>query len=179
MNKDKCKPVDIELAHKLLRYDPNTGLHHWLVDRPNGAKVGDIAGYFSPEGYVRIMLFGKGYYAHRLGYAMFHNDNLDGYEVNHISHDRSDNSIQNLMKVDSFGQNQDTALRSNNKTGVCGVHLHKVSKSITYRVRIGGNSYGCYSTLEEARLCTQYVYKALGYSPNHGRPLADIQRDPA
>ena len=144
----KNKPVDIELAHKLFRYDSDTGLHHWLVDRTNGVKSGDIAGCLKPDGYVHISLLGKFYCAHRLGYAMYYNDDLDGYEVNHISHDRSDNRISNLMKVDSFGQNHDKAMHSNNKSGYTGVSWKKDAKK--WRVDVGGKYIGVFEDLELA-----------------------------
>ena len=176
MKKDsKNKPVDIELAHKLLRYDSETGLHHWLVDRPNGVKAGDIAGYLKSDGYVYIRLLGKGYSAHRLGYAMYHNDNLDGSEVNHLNHITDDNRISNLSKVDRSGQMHDMAMYSNNKSGYTGVSWHESTGK--WEARAGGKYIGLFEDLELAGFVAELTRDKLGYSPNHGRPLEDIQSD--
>ena len=171
----KNKPVDIDLVKQYLRYDSETGDFFWKVSRGR-VKAGDRAGYLKPSGYVQICLLGEKYLAHRLGYAIYHNDNLDGFEVNHLNHITDDNRIKNLSKSDRFGQNQDKAMHCNNSTGVTGVCFGEGIKN-PYRVVIGGKGYGNYLTLEEAKLAAQYVYAGLGYSPNHGRPLADIQEE--
>ena len=176
-NKEKCPAVDIELAKQLLRYDDKTGIHYWKVDRGRGVKAGDVAGYLHRSGYVYIGLLGKSYQAHRLGYAVYYNDNLDGYEVNHISHDRTDNSIDNLFKVDSSGQNRDRAMSSRNTSGYTGVSWHEGTQK--WRVNVGGKYIGLFEDLELAGFVAELTRDKLGYSKNHGRPINEIQNNPA
>ena len=175
MNRDKCKPVDIELARKYLRYDSETGIFYWKVDSPNGVKSGNVAGSLDHRGYVIIKLLGKNYKAHRLGYAMYNNDNLDGYEVNHISHNRSDNRIKNLLRVDAFGQSQDRAMHSNNKSGYTGVSWHKGTQK--WQAQVGDKYLGLFEDVELAGFVAELTRDKLGYSENHGRPITDIQSE--
>ena len=175
MDRKNNPPVDIELAHELLRYDSETGLHYWKVDRTGGVKAGDVAGYLKSDGYVYIRLLGKGYSAHRLGYAMYYNDNLDGYEVNHINHITDDNKISNLSRVDRSGQMRDKAMQSNNTSGYTGVDWHKSSQK--WRARVSEKIVGYFDDVELAGFAAELTRDKLGYSPNHGRPLEDVQSD--
>lgn len=51
--------------------------------------------------YVRISLNNKKhYYVHRLVYCTFHNDfDLDGFVIDHIDGDPSNNHLDNLQKI--------------------------------------------------------------------------------
>ena len=171
----QSEPVDIELAKKYLRYDDKTGNHYWLVSH-GPVKAGDIAGHLSAEGYIIIKLLGKNYKAHRLGYAMYHDDDLDGAEVNHLNHIIDDNRITNLMKVDRFGQMHDKAMHSNNKSGYTGVCWHKSTQK--WMAYVGKQYLGLFEDAELAGFVAELTRDKLSYSKNHGRPLKDIQSNP-
>ena len=177
MSKDKKPPVDIELARKYLRYDSETGNHYWLVDRTGGVKAGDKAGSLRSDGYVYIKLLGNKYSAHRLAYAVYHNDDLNGFEVNHLNHITDDNRIGNLKKVDRSGQMRDLAMSSRNKSGFTGVCWDKSSKK--WMARVGKQYIGLFEDVELAGFVAELTRDKLGYSQNHGKPLNEITRQAA
>ena len=133
-------------------------------------------GYLVVQDYIDGKLINI--YAHRLAWLLHYKEDPGNWTINHKNHLRSDNRIDNLELAAMKDQNEDHAMHSNNTTGVTGVFFYESNKN-PYYVQIARKSYGCYSTLLEARLAAQYVYAGLGFSPNHGRPLTDIQSNPA
>ena len=60
-------------------------------------RVGTIAGTLRPDGYREIKVYGFEHLAHRLIWS-FHHGVITGEQVvDHISHNRSDNRIENLQ----------------------------------------------------------------------------------
>jgi len=55
-----------EYLDTILRYDPNTGILRWLVDKSPSARYGHIAGHIHNTGYTYIKIDGVRYSAHRL-----------------------------------------------------------------------------------------------------------------
>jgi len=105
---------------ELLHYDPDTGIFTWIVSRGTRVKVGEVAGYTSPEGYVIIGVRGKQYKAHRLAFLY-----MEGYfpehDVDHkkgVLHDNRWNSIRHSTHLCNM-QNQ--AIYSSNTSGFTGV----------------------------------------------------------
>lgn len=110
---------------ELLQYDPETGVFTWLVSRGN-ARRGAIAGTKHPAGYVVIVLLGRKYRAHHLAWLATTGSLPDG-QLDHKNTNRADNRISNL-RISSQRQNTyNSSLRSNNKSGVKGVHWHQSS----------------------------------------------------
>ena len=96
--------------------------------------------------------------------------------INHLNHDRADNRIDNLSLATMKQQNEDKAMRSNNKSGYTGVSWHEGTQK--WRVRVGEKHIGLFEDLELAGFVAELTRDKLGYSPNHGRPIAEIQSDP-
>ncbi|MGE9266430.1 hypothetical protein ACQKHB_23175, partial [Escherichia coli] len=53
---------------QLLHYDPETGIFTRLITTHAKAKVGDVAGWTKPNGYVEISLDSEKHYGHRLAW---------------------------------------------------------------------------------------------------------------
>lgn len=79
---------------EVLSYDPDTGLFVWLVTR-RGLKAGSIAGGLRPDGYVRICVDGRLYYAHRLAF-LFMEGRWPAHVIDHANGNPSDNRWANL-----------------------------------------------------------------------------------
>lgn len=121
-----AKPLpDQSVLHQILRYEPDTGKLYWR-ERPlelftisdtssgrgnRGLKTAEQAAagwnnaYANTEaftaandrGYLRGLIFGQSYKAHRVIYKMVHGEEPD--EIDHINMDRSDNRLCNLRSV--------------------------------------------------------------------------------
>jgi len=146
----------IKTIRSLLDYDPDTGIFRWKVTG-TGRKVSQIAGGINNEGYLKIGINYRIYFAHRLAWLIYY-----GYlpkELDHINRNKSDNRICNLRECNRSQNNANTLPYKNRKyKGIC--FDKRCGK---YRVQIGykkENYYlGRFDTPEAAALA--YNAKAL------------------
>lgn len=110
-------------ALDLFRYDPETGYLHWRVDVGKKIKAGRRAGSVHGRGYINVGVNGRTYRAHRLIWLMEHSEWPD--QIDHINHIRHDNRLENLRSVETVDNNQNAKRRSDNQSGVTGVHWCK------------------------------------------------------
>jgi len=82
---------------KILFYDPKTGIFIWKVNR-RSIKVGDVAGFTQCNGYRRIKIDQKRYYASRLAY-LYMEGSFPKEEMDHKNRIRNDNIWKNLQAV--------------------------------------------------------------------------------
>ena len=146
-------PITAEViaeARRLFTYDKGTGLFIRRVRSGMRGKVGLVAGK-ADQGYVRIRVLGRTFFAHRLAWA-WHTGAEPTGEIDHINGDRSDNRIGNLRDVDrpTNRQNQRRA-HTNNALGVQGVH-QKPSGRYEARLRVDGKpiQIGTFTSPEDA-----------------------------
>ncbi|AAP58684.1 17R [Xanthomonas phage Xp10] len=144
--------LTFEEASKLLAYDPDTGELRWKVANNNRVKVGSVAGSVdTATGYIRVMLHGKLYQAHRLAWLLHHgswpNNHLD-----HINGQKDDNRIENLRECSNAENCQNRGKRSDNSSGVTGVCWHKRDKKWQALIMVNGNKIhlGYFDTIDEA-----------------------------
>lgn len=112
---------------EVLNYDPLTGEFVRILCRSNRYKPGDKAGTFdSSTGYLRVSVYGKVYYAHRLAWLFEHGD-WPKNQIDHINGIRTDNRIENLRDVTNAqnAQNKTKALSFNKSSGLLGVTWSK------------------------------------------------------
>lgn len=138
----------------ILDYNPETGIFVWKAPRSK-VNVGNFAGHVKKgkKPYVRIMIDGKDYSAHRLAWFYVH-----GFwpkeHIDHINGNHSDNRIANLREA-TRSQNR-TNSKNCNKTGLKGVRMRKYIKDggRNWEAQITFNKkttyLGCYHTKEEA-----------------------------
>jgi hypothetical protein len=109
--------MDISQIKALLDYNPATGEFAW---KPGGRRAGTAWS----NGYTRIRVRGKYYYAHRLAFAFVHD--YWPVEVDHANGQRQDNRIENLRECTRQQNQWNARKRGVNPTSVCkGVHWNK------------------------------------------------------
>jgi hypothetical protein len=106
-----------------------------------------------PGGYGSFFIEKKSHVAHRVSYEMFFGPIPEGMEIDHTCHSRGCVNPGHL-RLATHKQNSENRVgaRSDNKTGVRGVHWH--SKTRRFRATVHHNKRvvhaGSFLTLEEA-----------------------------
>lgn len=136
---------------EILDYNPHTGIFMWSKKR-KGVKVGVPLGTDNGFGYLRITVFGKSYYAHRL--AWFYVEGSWPDQIDHINGIKSDNSYWNLRDV-TVQQNAQNKIfpQKTSKSQILGVSWHKKAKKWQAHICIYKERkyLGLFASVEEAQ----------------------------
>lgn len=155
-----------EKLREVFTYDPVKGTLKLRINTKQQL-ADSIVGYPHNEGYIAILLGNKGYLAHRLIWLMQTGEWPK--QIDHINHNRADNSWANLRNVVSRQNQLNTGLKRNNSSKVNGVRILPSGRFCAFimvnRVQI---SLGTYDTLEEATLVRQQANVKYGFHVNHG-----------
>ena len=149
--KKRLKTLTPKELRKALSYDPITGLFKWLIPRPR-AKVGNVAGGMTSNGYVSIGVRGTSYQAHRLAWLYVYG-RWPPKDLDHKNRIRSDNRIVNLRKATRTQNLGNAILRRNNTTGARGVSWKKKNNKFSAAIRNNSKQIhlGLFTTLDEAK----------------------------
>jgi len=160
------------LLKEFTRYDEITGKFYWIKSTTPtmqiGKEAGHISGVLPNGGYIHITLFNKICRAHNLAWLYVYGK-LPDTELDHIDHDRTNNSIRNLRETTSISNAKNKSMQSNNTSSFTGVGQ---LKNGNWRVRVGhlGTSItvGTFHTLKEAVAARKAANKVYNYHHNHG-----------
>lgn len=140
-----------------------------VASRWNKLRAGKEAGHVVDAGYRVVCIEGKTYQSHRIAVALTIGQWPDG-EVDHINHDRTDNSLRNLRVVTSAENSRNRSLPRHSTSGAIGVHFHRPSGKWHARIwagdkRIHIGSFERREDAEAARICASAEN---GFHANHG-----------
>lgn len=142
--------ITYEELHRQLDYDLLTGFFTRRIPTER-TKAGGIAGSISTKGYVKIMLNGNSYRAHRLAWFYVYGY-LPENDLDHKDQIKHHNWISNLRETSKSCNAKNTGNAKNNTSSVKGVSWQKNIEK--WRVRIAGNnklrSLGCYKEFDNA-----------------------------
>ena len=149
-------------------YDSVTGVISWRENRGN-VKAGSEAGTIHPSGYRVIRFQRKAYPAHHLAWFLYYGK-WPNHTIDHINHERLDNSINNLRDVPQSENQKNKKKSSRNTSGANGVTWHKTRKKFQASITVNGRQIflGYRDTLEEAvglRVAADLSYR---FSETHG-----------
>ena len=154
--------MDYETVRKLLDYDPDTGRLTWKVRASIRVMVGGEAGTVEGcNGYRKVGIKGKQYYAHRLVWLWMTGEWPE--VIDHINHDKLDNRWCNLRDV-GYEENNKNKSRA---TGVCWYKDRNMWRSY---ITVGSNriDLGSFEDKKEAIAARRAALVEYGFHSNHG-----------
>jgi hypothetical protein len=153
--RDRHTALTAEELRRLLVYEPETVVFRWRVARPNGVRIGDVAGSLSlSTGYWLIKINGKRYQAARLAWlymaGQWPTDRIDHEDLN-----KANNRWGNLRAATFKENSRNRAVHRNKALAVKGVFLSsnpRRTKPYRAMIRVDGDlkSLGYYATADEA-----------------------------
>jgi hypothetical protein len=148
---------------KQVKYDPETGIFTWEVNKNGIAQIGIVAGGLQTNGYIYIKIDSRLYKAHRLAF-LYMTGEIPKY-VDHIDMIKSNNKFSNLRPATKSENNRNRIVRKDNKTGFKGVSFHKAANKFIARcTTLSGRIHlGVFDTAELA----SKAYKAFA-KVHHG-----------
>lgn len=159
-------PLTQRRLMQVISYDSASGIFR-RVKTANQNKVGGIVGNLQKNGFVRIVVDGRKYLAHRLAWLYVHGV-WPSYDLYHKDFDRSNNRICNLQLATNSQLGAHRGVRQDNVLGIKGVRLHECGKHVA-RISCNGKSYylGVFDSVEAATAA--YQAKALELFGEHAR----------
>ena len=149
---------------ELLDYKRGTGIFTWSNPlKFANVKVGSVAGFLD-NGYIRICINGKQYFAHRLAWLYTHGE-FPKYEIDHINRIKNDNRIENLRDVIHSINQHNKPIQKNNNHGVTGVYWIKRNKKWKASIMIDRKSIylGSFKRKQDAIKARKDADKLYGY----------------
>ena len=163
--------VTQERLKQLLLYVKKTGRFYWRQSH-GGIGRGTEAGTVNGDGYIRICIDRRPYFAHRLAWLYVHGEHPIG-NIDHRHGDRRDNRIAKLRQ--SFGPENHWNSRRRKATGYKGVYPRPSGK-FRAKIRWYGSEIhiGTYQTAEEA--ARNYDVHAYCLFGDFARPNGSLAR---
>jgi hypothetical protein len=160
-----------KIVMERLSYDSRTGIFKWKSRAaphvPKGSKAGSLD---KSSGYVRIIISGRKYRAHRLAWLIVYGS-FPPEQIDHINGIKHDNRIINLRAVTNAENSRNKSLCISNKSGHTGICYNK--KTNKWKAAIGSNYknvyLGSFENKEDAIEARRIAEINYNYHPNHGR----------
>jgi hypothetical protein len=142
--------ITAKRVRELFNYDPRTGLFTRRIAVGSRGRKGDNPGTDNRNGYLRIIVDYKKYYAHRL--AWLHVFGFMPPKLDHIDNNRSNNRVSNLRIATQSQNLANISKPRHNTSGFKGVHWAKQNKKWMAQITINGKYIylGTFPTAEEA-----------------------------
>lgn len=178
--------VNPETLHELLWCDAEVGNLFWRPRTPDMFRVGKFTAIHScnnwnskwagreaftaqKTGYQYGRIFDRGYYAHRVIWAMAHGE-WPKNEIDHIDHDRGNNNLANLREATAQENRKNMSLPSDNTSGHIGVCWNKAAQKWQAQIKHAGKHQGLgrFNCITAAVLARKLAEKQFGFHENHG-----------
>jgi hypothetical protein len=118
--------IDLEVKWNFLfDYDSVTGDLIWANPSTNSLKVGDTAGSLDPKGHIRITVGTTRTSVHRIIWEMHNGKIPDGFVIDHIDCNKSNNRLENLRLANSLENARNRPKDYNSTSGYKGVTIRK------------------------------------------------------
>lgn len=131
----------------------------------SNVRAGSVATSNVGNGYLRVVVKRKSYYAHRVIFQMHHGWCPEF--IDHVNGDKKDNRIENLRPATKSQNQQNHGRTVKNTSGVKGVTWCKARNK--WQAQCDKKTLGRYETIEEAKIVLRkYREQHQGEFANHG-----------
>ena len=156
---DAPDPITQGYLKLQLNYNPETGIFTRKISKSGKhGKAGEVAGTKVPKGYIEISLGKRSYGAHQLA-VLYMEGFLPELHVDHRNRVRDDNKWSNLrFDVGHTCQARNRGVRSDNSSGVVGVHSRSDRPGYTAKICVNGKTITLGQRLDfEEAVCRRYA----------------------
>lgn len=127
-----------------------------------------VVGTRNQSGHLAITFNGVNQYVHRVIYTMHFGDIPEGYDIDHINGDPSDNRLENLRAVPHRINRRNSKKNSNNTSGHTGVYPHGKKWVAKIKVDHKSKHLGVFTNIDDAILARKKAEETYGFHNNHG-----------
>lgn len=175
--------IAAEKLKEILRFDSATGKLYWLPrsvemfvdDRSFKSWTTRFSNKeaftsYNGNGYKIGRINNRKYFAHRAIWAIEYGEwPLDC--IDHINGDRSDNRIENLRHASFQDNSRNSAIRSDNTSGIAGVCWDRVNGKWFAQITISGKNknLGRFDDMVDAITARQMASAENGFTSRHGK----------
>lgn len=158
-----------ERLKELVYYDSHSGIFTRRIVLNNNTKIGDKIGTKTSHGYLSACVSKEKHYMHRLAWLYVYG--VMPEQIDHINHNRMDNSIINLRNVTHSENHKNMSLYKRNKSGKHGVTWDKERNRWGARITFNGKikTLGRYKKLDDALMAREKAEKDVWFYINHGQ----------
>lgn len=142
-----------EQLKRHLYYDRVRGDFYWRNPLQRScSKPWDKAGSLGKKGYIKIVIAGKTYEAHRLAWMYVHG-RFPAECMDHKNGVKNDNRLENLREATKSQNNFNVGRYSNNQSGIKGVHWVNASKKWRAEISAHGKrvDLGMFGSIDDAK----------------------------
>ncbi len=165
-----------QILKELVQYNPDTGEFHRIgkkSDEPIGTKS-----LHSKKTYIRIWVYGKLHYAHRLAW-LYMTGSFPKEQIDHIDGNGLNNAFANLRDVTCQENNKNRRLSDASSTGIMGVCWDEDRKKWRSQVKHSGKNkfLGRFDKIEDAKQAREEACERLGFHENHGNERINLEEE--
>lgn len=133
-------------------FEYREGVLFWKVDRGSNKVNGKKAGCPNKNGYVQVKINGSYHKVHHIVWLLHGHDIPDGFVLDHINGDPSDNRFENLRLATRQQNNCNARVRNDNRSGVKGVSWYAKSSKWLAQIQHKGKKLhvGLFQSIDDA-----------------------------
>ena len=160
--------MEISELKKYFSYDPYTGQVISLQNTRTLTK--DCVCGKLENGYLKVCLKGNSYFLHRIIYEIMTDTYLSKKDqIDHINHNKLDNSWSNLRKVLHKENGRNRSKNKENNSGITGVHWSGTRWRAQIKIDRKSICLGSFVNFHEAVNARKNAEILYGFHENHGK----------
>ena len=155
-------------------FDLKNGQLFWKVKPSKRVRIGDKVGSLNSCGYLGVQIKRKHYQVHRIIFEMTYGPIPNGMEIDHINHNRQDNSPTNLRLVTHRQNQRNQSKSTKNTSGIVGVSWKSDRKKWHAQIRVNGKTkhLGFFENIADAAIARKNANASHKYHENHGGDIS-------
>jgi hypothetical protein len=164
--------LTLESLKSVISYDAETGAFTWIANLGKRGLKGRVAGskenHKNGNAYLRISVFRKRYFAHRLAWFYTYGE-WPVLEIDHIDGDGLNNRMSTLRVANKIQQAQNRGIHRSNRSGLKGISWKKARKRWQAQIEFDGKAKYLGSFSDKHQAAEAYAEAAKKYHGEFAR----------